>query len=265
MGKLKIKFNPIYVIFLFFCIYFGYFKEIVWYTLVLILHEFAHVIVGKLLGYNFGDVKLNLYGASVETKNKFVEKDEIIISLAGPIFNIVFALILVGLWWAFPNTYDSTLVLFQANVAMVIFNLLPMFPLDAGRVVFISLKNKYSKKIARVILRVITIIFILVFSVLLIISIFDKINLNYLFIICFLLMSLNSKDLGASVLDFIEKDNKNVMEIKSFFIKEENVSKLLSYCSSSYYSQFYILNNEGKVVKKIGEKELVKNFLNMKY
>ena len=53
--------------------------------------------------------------------------------------------------------------------------------------------------------------------------------------------------------------------LKSFFIKEENVSKLLSYCSSSYYSQFYILNNEGKVVKKIGEKELVKNFLNMKY
>ena len=78
-------------------------------------------------------------------------------------------------------------------------------------------------------------------------------------------MSLNSNELSVRVLDFIEKDNKNVMEIKSFFIKEENVSKLLSYCSSSYYSQFYILDDEGKVVKKIGEKELVKNFLNMKY
>ncbi len=265
MEKLKIKFNPIYVIFIFFCLYFGYFKEIVLYSIVLILHEFAHIVVGKILGYDFNEIKLNLYGAMVKSENSFKEKDEILISLAGPIFNIIFALILVGLWWVFPSLYNNTCILFQANVAMAIFNLLPLYPLDAGRVVYISLKTKYSKKIAKIILKTLTIVSILTFSVLLIISVFNKINLNYLFIICFLLMSYNSNSVSSQALSFIEKDNKKLIEVKSFFTKETNENKLLSFCSSSYYSQFYILNEEGKIVSKISEKELVKKLLNLKY
>ena len=264
MGRINLKINPIYLIFIFFCTYFGYLKQLIIYSVVLILHELSHIFVAKKLGYDFNEIKLNYYGAEAKTNSRFLEKHEIWIAIAGPLFNILMVLIFVASWWLFPSFYFLSKIFVQANLSLAIFNLLPIFPLDAGRILYISIKSKSNKKIARFILKANSIIAVILLSILFFLSVFKELNLNYLFVISFILMSLNGEDLKGSSLNFLEKNNRKFLEVKSFITKESDISFLVSKLSPHYLSQFFIIDDSGKIIKKVGEKELVDKFLKLK-
>lgn len=264
MGRIKFSINSIYLIFIFFCTYFGFLKELVVYTLVLILHEFAHILIGKKLGYDFKTIKLNYYGAEAKTNSKFLEKHEFYIALAGPLFNILMVIICLAVWWIFPNIYVKTQIFAQANLSLAIFNLLPIFPLDAGRMLYVSLKSKMKKKTAIKIMKTNSLLAVILFAVLFFISVFKNLNLNYLFIISFILMSFNFDDLKIDSLNFLEKKDKKFLEVKSFITKESDLNILASKISPNYFSQFYILDNNGNIISKLSESEVIKKFLKTK-
>src|SRR5262249_33669595 len=67
-------------------------------------------------------------------------KDELLIVAAGPLVNIVLVPVLYALWYwiGYFRGGDVSQMLWSiawANVAMLIFNLLPIWPLDGGRLV----------------------------------------------------------------------------------------------------------------------------------
>lgn len=261
MGRIKLNINPIYLIFIFFCTYFGYLKELVIYSIVLILHEMAHILVAKKLGYDFKEIRLNYYGAEAKTASKFLEKHEFAIALAGPIFNIIMVILSMAIWWIFPSLYSKTELFVQANLSLALFNLLPIFPLDAGRMMFIKLKNKVKKRKAVRIMKFNSFLFVVGFSILFFISVFKTLNLNYLFIISFILMSLNFEDLRVDSLNFIEKKDREFLEVKSFITKEKDLNILASKLNSNHFSQFYIIDENGKIIEKISERDVLKKFL----
>jgi len=264
MGRIKLNIEPIYLIFMFFCTYFGYLKQLVIYSVVLILHELAHIVVAKSFGYDFKEIKLNYFGAEAKTKSKFLEKHEFIIAFAGPLFNLIMVVLFMALWWIFPSLYLKTELFVQANFALAIFNLLPIFPLDAGRMLFVKLKSKVKKRNAIVIIKINSFFAIIGLSILFFISVFNSINLNYLFIISFILMSLNFEDLKGDTLSFLEKKDKKFLEVKSFITKETDLSVLISKLNSTCFSQFYIIDEKGKIVNKITETELINKFIKIK-
>lgn len=107
--------------------------------IAVLIHELAHAYVGKLLGCNVNRVYIDiLYGAAEIDMSRTSNKDDILIVAAGPLSN----LLLFGLGYLCVNSgyVDSGILLDffnkfnQLNLILFIFNILPIFPMDGGRI-----------------------------------------------------------------------------------------------------------------------------------
>lgn len=133
-------------IFIFFVLFYLT-KQIKLYATIMVLcviHELGHVVMGLIMGLKIEKIEIMPLGLSVSFKlnvedyNKKVRKGNVLqlkkiaIAFAGPFTNLVMLLI-------FLNTninlhIVSNEILVYANMLMIIFNLLPIYPLDGGRI-----------------------------------------------------------------------------------------------------------------------------------
>jgi Zn-dependent protease len=99
-----------------------------------VLHELGHALTARRFGIGTRDITLLPIGG-VANLERMPERplQELLVSLAGPAVNVVIAaglFVLIGLFGR-----SALLVnLLYVNLIMVIFNLLPAFPMDGGRV-----------------------------------------------------------------------------------------------------------------------------------
>ena len=158
--KIKVNLN----IFLF-LILFLITNQIEIYALVMIfalIHELAHLICGVLLGFETDTLRIMPLGFSIEFKIKVQDYNKkimnsnilsvkkILVALAGPLIN--FFIVILGI------ILKININIIYANFLILIFNLLPIYPLDGGRILINSLKilcgnkkaNKYTNAIRNV-------------------------------------------------------------------------------------------------------------------
>lgn len=107
----------------------------------LIAHELSHSLVARTKGIPIEGITLFIFGGVSRTKGEAKSAgDEFWIAVVGPITSLVIGVILwiigaIGLrnGWSIPVS-GSALYLGVLNVALGVFNLVPGFPLDGGRV-----------------------------------------------------------------------------------------------------------------------------------
>ena len=110
-----------------------------------VLHEFGHALTARRFGVVTRDITLLPIGG-VARLDRFPRRpsQEVAIALAGPAVNVVIAAALYLVMRVSPATYDFSdpailersfvARLFVFNVIVTVFNLIPAFPMDGGRV-----------------------------------------------------------------------------------------------------------------------------------
>jgi Zn-dependent protease len=127
-----------------------------------LLHEFGHALAARHFGIATRDVTLLPIGGLARLERLPSDpRQELWIALAGPAVNVV----LVG-FFAVPAVLFGSAVaaqLMMINLGLVLFNMLPAFPMDGGRVLRAvlagSLGNLRATEIAAAVGRVMAVIF----------------------------------------------------------------------------------------------------------
>lgn len=149
---MRIKLNLQIFIFLLIFYFTNQIEIYVIFIIFALIHEVAHIVVGICYGLKPKTLKITPFGISIyfekykKNGKKVLEKQKIIISLAGPIINIIIAVIILFLPSnIFVHISQENLIL--ANFLLGFFNLIPIYPLDGGRIVKSTLcLKKVDKK-----------------------------------------------------------------------------------------------------------------------
>ena len=163
-------------IFIFFALFYLT-KQIKLYATIMVLciiHELGHVVMGLIMGLKIEKIEIMPLGLSVSFKidvddyNKKVKKGNVLqlkkiaIAAAGPVVNLIMLLIVLNT--NIDLKIVSNEVLAYANILIMLFNLLPIYPLDGGRIlkelihIFEgSIKSKiYIRKISKLVMILLT-------------------------------------------------------------------------------------------------------------
>ena len=184
---------------LFFLALFYFTKQIKIYLLVLgfaFLHELAHMLVSLLLGFKPKSIEIMPFGFSLnltpkkedfETKIKksnLVELKYIYVAVAGPLLNLIIATLFSYIRLK-VNSEIIDLITYS-NLIIFIFNLIPIYPLDGGRVINSVLKINRGSLIANKTMKIIKKVTIILLTIASSIAILYLKNIAILLIIVYL-------------------------------------------------------------------------------
>lgn len=265
MEKIKVKIHPTFIVFACLLIYFGQSILFFNYLIVMFVHEFAHAFVAKRLGYNIKNIKLIPFGISLNMNaDNLMPKDEIKIALAGPIVNLFLSLVTISIWWLFPESYNYSYIFCYANFVTAIFNLIPAFPLDGGRVLLSLLKQKYSLKNSIKFCKIINVVISVLLLFLFFWSCFISINFTYLFVIFCVLSGVldNNKMQNYTLINYgVLKKIGRIVKLKQIVISQnEPLYRVCKYIDNFSYLSISVLNEDKNIIFVFTESDFLKLF-----
>ncbi|MBE6815201.1 MAG: hypothetical protein E7522_07120 [Ruminococcaceae bacterium] len=154
-----------------------------------IIHELGHLFFLNKFGVKICELKISLFGANIKTESfkKISMKKEIIILLSGPLVNLIFSAVLYFVNLIIKNVDLSNLILI--NLGLAIFNLMPFYNFDGGKIIEILLKSIFNEKITETIVSCISFGILVPFT-LFSVNIFLRNYKDFYFLIVSLLMLL---------------------------------------------------------------------------
>lgn len=191
-----------------------------------LIHEFGHFFMGLALGLKPETLTVIPTGFSISFKTKcenynvkikngnLLAIKQIIIAIAGPLINIliIFVCYIYNLTTNYTTIFNTPIeAIIYANILIFIFNMLPIYPLDGGRIfkeiihIFLGLKNSYIltnqiSNIITILLTALSSIYILIYKNIAILFI-----LTYLWIILIRENKIFNKKMN--ILKLISKKN----------------------------------------------------------
>lgn len=167
-----------------------------------IIHELGHMISGILLGLKIEKMELMPYGVSVSFRlttkdynNKIkngnlLELKKIIVAIAGPLTNLLIAIITYYL----DIGEELKVLVVYSNILLLLFNLIPVYPLDGGRILKSILHILFGKKTAEKYINNISFVLLLFLTFVSSIAIIYLKNIAIFLIIAFLWLMYIKED-----------------------------------------------------------------------
>jgi len=157
-----------------------------WIMLFAFIHELGHMLAGVALKLKPKSLSFMPFGISVTFEiyeyKKLIEIKKILIAIAGPLINLIICAIASILH---INSETKELIIYS-NILIALFNLLPLYPLDGGRILKGIIKIKYKKKKADKAVNKISNVLIILLTAISSVGILYLKNLAILFIVIYL-------------------------------------------------------------------------------
>ena len=112
------------------------FKEFSMILLIIIIHELGHLMAGKYYKWNFDRIAIYPFGGCLkfdENVNRSLI-EELIILISGPLFQVGLFLVISIFQVKGLMTYRNFIIFKTYHYTLLVFNLLPIYPLDGGRI-----------------------------------------------------------------------------------------------------------------------------------
>ena len=209
----------------------GLIKELIIIGTLVIFHELGHFITSYIFKWNIKKISIYPFGGIISYDEKIDMPliEELLITISGPLNQLLTFFILYILYKLYFITDNYFNIICNYNYVILIFNLLPIVPLDGSKLLNILLNKIYSFKNSYLLTILISIIFLILF-----INYFN--NYSYYLIITFLIYN---------IYNYIR--NKDLIFNK--FILER-------YLYKNNYKKYYKINNIKKM--KRNKKNLIK-------
>ena len=183
-----------------------------WVMIFAIIHELGHLVAGLLLKLKPKTLSLMPLGIRVTFEDyeykKLIEMKKITLALAGPLTNFLIAIFTVIL----PIDMHLKETIIYSNILIGTFNLIPLYPLDGGKILKGLIRLKYSsQRTDKLINRIsnLTIIFLTAISS---IAILYLKNIAIIFILVYLWVMVIKENkiynIKKKMYETIEKTNK---------------------------------------------------------
>lgn len=247
-------------------IFMGFRGELLIAFIIVLFHELMHYLTARYLGFNGFDVELLPVGTVLRLKelDNATPKEDFLISLSGPFINLILAIFFYCLIPLFKCSYLN--IFYMGNLTIGIFNLMPAFPLDGGRIVrdILSLRT-YYKRANRITANISICTGIIMMFIYILLFFTGKNNFTIGLIALFIIISsLKEKERISYIImsDIINKKGnfvkKGYMENRSMSIYyKKDLLAVLSMVDKNKYNIFTILDDEMKVMDIIYEEEII--------
>ena len=155
---------------LFFLVLFYLTGQLNLYLLVMgfaLLHELAHLVVGIILGFKFEEMEVMPFGFWISLKPKIedykkhilksnmIDLKYIFVAIAGPLLNLIFVVIFSNFYYISEDMLIKSDAIFifrqmlvYSNFLLFVLNLVPICPLDGGRILQSIFRIFTGKRIA---------------------------------------------------------------------------------------------------------------------
>ena len=174
------------------------------------LHELGHIIAGVILKMKLEKIEIlpcgfsssfkeNLMDYKYKLKNaNLLELKKIIIAIAGPILSVILAILFTYIDITYITKQDAI----YSNLLIAIFNLIPIYPLDGGRIIKGILHIELGKDKSEYIINSISKTTIVILTIISSIAVYCLKNVA-IFLVCIFLWSLIWKEKNGKTLEIL--------------------------------------------------------------
>jgi stage IV sporulation protein FB len=246
--------------------FFGYISKFAITYFSMLLHELGHIASAVACGKRVDAIKFLPVGLNASIEHPHSRVESLIIFFCGPLINVLLAIVA---WFISRYSFlyiDNVHFFMFVNIYMAIFNLIPMLPLDGGKLlrevmalqVGLLMANKYIIKAS-------TVLALLLVSVG-VVQLFDSYHNFSLFSIgLYIFFSLKSEKSEAALMNI-----KNIIYRRSrlmkkgvygardlVVIKSMHLGDILRNMDFDKFHFIHILDDDMKLLRSITEQELV--------
>ncbi|MGB9839313.1 site-2 protease family protein [Thermovenabulum sp.] len=270
--SIRVKISISFLIFFGISFFSPYAKEFCALIVSLGIHELSHIIAADALMVKVSEIIFLPIGGKIKldkTKN-ISYMEEIILSMAGPFGNLLVFIFLFALKQKLPMWEEYIDLLASKQLSIALFNLLPAFPLDGGRIflmwLFQNLNIILSINFAALISLIISLALILFGAILY----FSGLLSPFYFVFGFFLLLTalkEKKDLPFMVIyDFLNIKKRfsdsDFWKVKYIAVKEEFLIKdILKLVDPKSYIILVVIDGQGKIRKFLTESEIFDNMI----
>lgn len=262
----KVKINPFFWLVIASALITGYFKEMMMVFVIVFVHELGHAIAARYFQWTIYKIELLPFGgvAEVEDTSNKPFHEELIVILAGPIQHLWLMMFsYYCIQFSFWSAYDHQLFVWH-NLMILLFNLLPILPLDGGRLLQILLMYylPFAKGI-NVMRKVSSLLLLLLFFV----ASFYYSSLHLWLILCYI-----------SIIHYLEWKRRHYNFMKFIIGKEEKdgltkqltvrvsgsllVKEAIKLCRRGYSLTFHFYDDKHRKMVQVSEEDIRKAYLN---
>lgn len=166
------------------------FYELLMLLAVVLIHELGHACAAARYNWRIKSITILPFGGMLDTEEHGNRplKEDLIVILFGPVQHLWLFLLAYLAYTAGFVEYETYITFLYVNSAICLFNLMPVWPLDGGKLLFLSLSLKYSFLRSHML----TLQLSLLFTCLLFLFyvFFGQLSLNMIMILCFIGFSI---------------------------------------------------------------------------